>query len=61
MNRNQAQARLTSGLPVYIYVRGEQQRHQLKSIGLTICHSTANQRFDNNRVEFTAWNQSPTT
>jgi hypothetical protein len=54
MNRKEAQARISSGLPVYAYIRDGQQRHQIKSIGLTICHSTTNQRFTNNSVEFTA-------
>jgi hypothetical protein len=53
MNRKEAQARISSGLPVYIYSSDGQQRHQIKSIGLTICHSITNQRFNNNSVEFT--------
>jgi hypothetical protein len=53
MNRNQAQARISSGLPVYVQVRGDHRRHQIKSIGLTICHSMGNRRFDNKNVEFT--------
>jgi hypothetical protein len=53
MTRNQAQARLSSGLPVYVQVRGDSQRHQVKSIGLTICHSMGNRKFDNKSVEFT--------
>jgi hypothetical protein len=53
MNRNQAQARISNGLPVYAYIRGDQQRYEINSIGLTICHSTGNRRFDNKSVEFT--------
>lgn len=55
MTQKEAQVRISSGLPVYVHIRGgDQQRHQIKSIGLTICHSTTNQRFSNNAVEFSA-------
>jgi hypothetical protein len=55
MTRKEAQARISSGLSVHIYFRDSQQRQQryeIKSIGLTICHSIDNRRFDNRSVEF---------
>jgi hypothetical protein len=55
MTRKEAQARISSGLPVYAYLHDsqqQQQRYEIRSIGLMICHSTGNRRFDNKSVEF---------
>jgi hypothetical protein len=53
MTKKEAQKRISDGLSVHARIVGKQQRHRIKSIGLTICHTIENQRLEVTDVEFT--------